>query len=75
MVRGCKDMATVVISEGTAGLLDIELIKGDRVLKNMRLMKDEYASLVRQIMEREHLVRRNPSLDEALNMGDGVYRP
>ena len=65
-------MAEVIVTEDVAtGLTTIELWKGSRKLKDMRLSKGELQDLREKICPR----RTNPGLDEALNEGDGVYRP
>jgi hypothetical protein len=43
--------AQVIISEGTAGLMEIELVRGDRVLKSIRFMAEEWEDLKRQISQ------------------------
>jgi hypothetical protein len=46
--------AQVVISEGTGGLMVIELIKNGRALRSMRFMSDEWEDLVKQIASTKH---------------------
>ena len=45
--------AQVIISEGTGGLMVIELVKGDRLLTQIRFMQEEWEDLVKQLSKKD----------------------
>lgn len=53
-----------------------EVVEGTEIGKTLRAMIESHEAVAEKAgYERGRADSRNPSLDEALNMGDGVYRP
>lgn len=67
-------MAEVRVIPNLNDAYNIELWKGTKRLKDMKFTKGEWEELEDK-MEKIKKPRISSSLDEALNMGDGVYRP